>query len=661
ENPNTMFVGYKNVWRCNNVKAPTGQISWDKISDNLAGSNSSNMAVLEQSPADLNILYAARYDSRLFRSDNVNDPMPSWNDITSYMPENMTPTDVEAHPFLPGVVYMTQNNRVYKSSDRGYNWEDISGTLPNVHLSSIAFYKNSQDGLYIGSDAGVFYRDSSMDDWIWFNNGLPVDASVNEIEIYYHPDSVSGDVIRAGTYGRGLWSSDMYYAEPEAAFIASDTLIPPGCAIDFTDLSSGVPHFWEWTFEGGFPGTSTDKDPAGVIYNTPGTYSVSLTAWNSAGTSSVTYTHYITVSETLMPVTAFTVNDSVPCFGNTLYFTDKTLHCPSSWRWMFIPDDVTFLEGTNEYSQNPVVELNQAGAYSVTLIAENANGSDTKSKPDYILHGGYSIPFAEDFESGLDAKSWTVINPDRGITWGIHEVAGTTPGNHATWMNLFDYYSLYPRDYLVSPPMNFTGFNNLSLTFEHAYAQRYSQVDSLIVAVSGDCGETWTRIYVGYPDGQGSFETSEPTTEFFLPQSEDDWCGQGYGALCNVLDLSQWAGHQNIKIRFETVGKYGNNLYIDNVEISNSVSVGENLITGDLFTVFPNPSDGSFTIRMNHPESSLQVELLNMESQRVFTKTISGLNGNYSETIDLSNLSSGIYILKASGNQTMQVEKIIIR
>lgn len=658
---NTMFVGYKNVWRCKNVKAPTNQLVWEKISDNLAGSNSSNMAVLEQSPANLGILYAARYDSRLFRTDNAHDPAPEWYDLSSYLPENATPTDLEAHPENPDIVFMTQNNKIYKSIDRGYTWEDFSGTLPNVHLSSIAFYKNNNEGLYLGSDAGVFYRDAFMTDWIWFNNGLPVDASINEIEIYYHPDSVGEDVIRAGTYGRGLWSSDMYSAEPVAGLVASDTLIPVGCAIDFEDMSAGGPHFWAWTFEGGFPETSADKDPAGIVYDTPGTFSVSLKVWNGAGTDSITYEQYITVSETLMPVADFIANDSIPCSGNPVQLTDLTMYCPSAWQWTFEPDDVTFLDGTSGNSQNPVVQLNQPGAYSVTLTVSNNNGQDTESKTSYILNGGFGVPFTEDFENGFNARAWTILNPDRGITWDIHDIIGTTPGNKAAWMNLFDYYALYPHDMLISAPMDFSGYTSMSLTFEHAYAQRHSQVDSLIVAISEDCGETWTKIYTGFPDGQGSFATSPPTTEFFEPQSEEDWCGLGYGASCNILDLTPWAGKQNVKIKFETVGKYGNNLFIDNILINNSVNINDVIVQNDILAVYPNPSSGNLNLRFLKESKPLLIEIYNMETQLVFSSTMENSGGKSIHTVNLGELPAGIYVMKASGENVFFVEKIILK
>ena len=73
--PKTMFIGYKNIWRSNNIKdfAP----SWKKISDNLGqSSDSSDMAVIENSGANANILYAARSGYKLFRTDNCMDDSP---------------------------------------------------------------------------------------------------------------------------------------------------------------------------------------------------------------------------------------------------------------------------------------------------------------------------------------------------------------------------------------------------------------------------------------------------------------------------------------------------------------------------------------------------------------------------------------------------------
>jgi PKD repeat protein len=69
-----------------------------------------------------------------------------------------------------------------------------------------------------------------------------------------------------------------------------------GSEITFTDLSTNFPTQWEWTFEGGDPSTSTERNPR-VVYNTPGTFSVTLTVTNAIGEATLVKDDYIVVSE----------------------------------------------------------------------------------------------------------------------------------------------------------------------------------------------------------------------------------------------------------------------------------------------------------------------------------------------------------------------------
>ncbi len=83
---------------------------------------------------------------------------------------------------------------------------------------------------------------------------------------------------------------------PVAAFSASSTTINTGQAVTFTDQSTNAPTAWNWTFTGGTPSSSTQQNPS-VTYDTPGTYSITLSVSNSAGSDTETKTNYITVDE----------------------------------------------------------------------------------------------------------------------------------------------------------------------------------------------------------------------------------------------------------------------------------------------------------------------------------------------------------------------------
>jgi len=208
-----MVIGYKNIWICKNVKS-SGTITWTKISDNLAGYNDKNMSVLEQSPADFNILYAAREDGKVFRTENLLTAPVIWTDITSSLPVSGTLFDFECHPYDPNIVYMAVNQRIYKSTNKGGLWTNISGSLPNLDINTIVFDKTSNEGLYIGTDAGIFYKDAEMTDWVLYGESIPVSVGISELEIYTDSLNRPDSRLRASTFGRGVWEIKLAETNP---------------------------------------------------------------------------------------------------------------------------------------------------------------------------------------------------------------------------------------------------------------------------------------------------------------------------------------------------------------------------------------------------------------------------------------------------------------
>ena len=84
------------------------------------------------------------------------------------------------------------------------------------------------------------------------------------------------------------------------------------------------------------------------------------------------------------PVAEFSANNTTPCSGDVVTFSDLSTYSPTSWAWSFSPATVSYTGGTNASSQNPQVIFNAAGAYTVTLTATNAYGSDPEVKTNYI-------------------------------------------------------------------------------------------------------------------------------------------------------------------------------------------------------------------------------------------------------------------------------------
>lgn len=338
-NPNTMYIGYKNVWRSTNVKASShSSVSWTKIS---TFGTTSNLSKIESSPANSNLLYVARGTS-LFRSDNVNAATPSWTTISG--PGNIS--DMEAHPTNQNILYITAGTNIYKSTNKGASWTSIKGNLPTVSMNTLVYDKNSNEGIYVGTDIGIFYKDASMSQWVSFSTGFPAAAEVTDLAIYYDSNSLQSK-LRASTFGRGLWSSDLYS--------------PP---------------------------------------NQP-------------------------------PVADFSTTSSTPCQGGASTLNDLSSNIPTSWAWSFTPSTISYVTGSSATSQNPVVQFNATGNYTVQLIASNQYGSDTIVKTSFISVGTpTSAPFSENFESfttgnpGTFANGWTFSNTG---TFNWRANSGSTP------------------------------------------------------------------------------------------------------------------------------------------------------------------------------------------------------------------------------------------
>lgn len=647
---NVMFVGYKNVWRSLNIKASnTANVQWQKIS----AFGNANLDQLVQAKANTHILYASS-GNKLYFTDNAKDPTVQWQIRTPNLPVNTTITAIETHPDNQNIVVIAQQTRIFKSVDKGLSWTEITSNLSGIQINSIAYYKNSNEGLYLGTDIGVFYRDASMTDWMYFNEGMPASAKVTEIEIFYDADGPGGDMLRAATYGRGLWSATPYFSAPIAGFTASADSLVAGCTIDFRDVSSGTPYTFSWSFPGGIPASSAEQNPAGIRYSVPGVYDVSLTVTNPSGTDTYTCNGCITVGEAAGPNIQFEASSLVGCPGMIVKFTDATSHCPETWIWDISPATITFMQGTTAASQHPVVKFNELDSYDVRLTASNVNGAATLLKQQWIQIGGMPLPFTENFEQpNILSRGWTVTNPDNSKTWELKTLSND---NTAIWMNFIGYSNFNQRDYLESPPMDFSGFDQIHLTFEYAYAQRYAQIDSLIVSVSDDCGLTWKKMYANGPNGQGIFETAPPTIASFEPLSEQEWCvASTYGPSCPIINLSEFSGKKGVKLRFESFNQFGNNLYIDNIAVTALTAVEDVRPNTTRLILYPNPAHHSVFVQTSEENVGKVLRISDVTGRFRLSERISEPNFQ----LQLNDLQQGVYTVTI--DQLSVSKKLIIQ
>ncbi len=159
--------------------------------------------------------------------------------------------------------------------------------------------------------------------------------------VYLHDtwDYQDHSMVWGGEYaGMAQWGVSVVellslFAPPVANFSATPTSILTGESVTFSDLSSGSPTGWQWSFEGGSPSASNTQNPV-ISYNTAGVYSVTLIASNANGSDSEIKTGYITVEnpayceasatcdEMIASMNFNTINNTSSCGTNG--YTDYT-------------------------------------------------------------------------------------------------------------------------------------------------------------------------------------------------------------------------------------------------------------------------------------------------------------------------------------------------
>lgn len=251
--PETIYAAYQDTV----YKSANGGDDWVPYVPALGAGTFRSLHV---APANPDVIYAAT-DLRIFRTDNGGD---SWTEITSGLPASTSArmTMIATDADNPQEVWVTLSgfiaaNKVFYSSNGGETWQNRSASLPNLPVNCIVYDPLETGGdntVYIGTDVGVYYRDSSLSQWIPYNAGLP-NVPVFDLEVH-----AATAMLRAGTFGRGIWETPLY--QPD--MIAPEINCPEEQTVFLNAACVGIlPNL------GNLATVSDNCDPAPDVLQTP--------------------------------------------------------------------------------------------------------------------------------------------------------------------------------------------------------------------------------------------------------------------------------------------------------------------------------------------------------------------------------------------------------
>ena len=185
-----------------------------------------------------------------------------------------------------------------------------------------------------------------------------------------------------------------------------------GFPVEFTATPQGAGLTYAWTFEGGLPASSNAANPS-VIYTSAGTYGVTLTVSNAAGSGTLSMADAVTISPAA-------VADFIASFdGFTATFTNNSDNA-TDYLW-------TFGDGNSSTEASPVHTYAAAGNYTVVLVANNDCGVPSMQVAYLSIVVGLQEP-----DQGISNQACVSPNPARSSQW-LTWNGTTAPEMKAYW------------------------------------------------------------------------------------------------------------------------------------------------------------------------------------------------------------------------------------
>ncbi len=198
--PSTLYIGMRQVF-----KSANSGLSWSPISPVF--DTDAYLDRIVMAPSNPNYIFATYFDYHTWTPQIrfTSDAGATWQSLTS--PVNNYISSITVDPRNENRFWITISaysvSKIFQCTINSGGigiWLDKTGSLPNLPVLCMVIDTNTLTK-YIGTDAAIYYRDTTMSSWALFNTNLPT-VHVPDLHINYHTNE-----LWAATFGRGMWKS----------------------------------------------------------------------------------------------------------------------------------------------------------------------------------------------------------------------------------------------------------------------------------------------------------------------------------------------------------------------------------------------------------------------------------------------------------------------
>ena len=561
-----------------------------------------NSGLMEFVPSLHNEVFAAK-DS-MWRSTDINTSSPTWT-LLYVPPAGSSVMGIASCRADNNILYFVANNNKLYRSDNAQSaaptftaYTTPSGT---INGASLATDKYDANVVYLTCGSHIYRSANKGATWTGITGTLP---SLNILKVIADE-----------------------YSTNERLFVCM------GSYVYYKDNST------PWTLTTGMPTVASISDF--MIYNDSTAGSILRLSTYGRGVWECN------IDNNFPPDGSFTANKQYLCPGDTVTYTKNIYGNYTSFSW-------SFPGGTPSTSTaaSPVVVYPAAGTYNATLTVTGPGGNDTVIHTGYIIVSNGGGAMTEGFEETVFPPSiqWT-LQSQSGNNW-IHTDSCGGYGLSAQCMEFdnFDNDGGGRHDKIISPKINLTAATSAYVTFDVAYCYYTGYHDSLQVEVSTDCGHTFTSIY---EKDSITLATAPNSSNSFIPTASQ-W-------RTDTIFLTPYLGHE-VQLAFDNIGHYGQNIYIDNINIGGALAVN-NVNNNDRIQVYPNPTTGMVNIAADGLQgNNMTISCYSITGSLVTQKKEELQNGSLRASLNLASMAKGIYEIKLTDNAgNNYVKKVVVQ